>query len=129
MDEQQAMKLLHAERRRQVDVEGWSVHHDDEHADGEMAKAAAIYHLNAQGNCSFGADGIPLGWPWEAQWWKPKDPVRDLVRAGALYIAEKERLHRLPGSYGLKLERSRRMDPKIKAVVQTLSKLPTPETI
>ena len=124
MDERQAIDLIYAERRRQVEVEGWDERHDDEHDDGAMARAAAIYYLNATGRCSFGDNGIPLGWPWDAQWWKPKDSMRDLVRAGALYVAEKERLHRLPGSYGLKRERSRRMNPKIKAVVQSLLSLP-----
>lgn len=32
-----------AERRRQVDVEGWTIDHDDKHANGEMASAAACY--------------------------------------------------------------------------------------
>ena len=41
--------------------------------------------------------GAPFGWPhtWDASWWKPKDRRRDLVRAGALIIAEIERLDRL----------------------------------
>jgi hypothetical protein len=34
-------------------------------------------------------------WPWEDKWWKPKDRRRDLVRAGALIVAEIERLDRL----------------------------------
>jgi hypothetical protein len=33
-------------------------------------------------------------WPWSVQWWKPKDRRRDLVRAGALIVAEIERLDR-----------------------------------
>lgn len=124
MDQYQAMDLIHAERRRQVNAEGWTEHHDDAHDDGSLGLAASIYHLNATRKCSFGDNGVPIGWPWEAQWWKPKDPARDLVRAGALYIAEKERLRRLPGSYGLKWARSKRMDPKIDAVVQSLLALP-----
>lgn len=120
MNASQAKMLISAERRRQVQIEGWTELHDDEHADGEMAKAAAVYHLHAIGRCSFGDNGIPIRWPWEAQWWKPKDPSRDLMRAGALYMAEKERLRRLPGSTDLKLARSRRMDKKIEAVVQAL---------
>ena len=35
-------------------------------------------------------------WPWSLDWWKPKDPRRDLVRAGALIVAEIERLDRQP---------------------------------
>lgn len=34
-------------------------------------------------------------WPWSREWWKPKNPRRDLVKAGALIVAEIERLDRL----------------------------------
>jgi hypothetical protein len=33
-------------------------------------------------------------WPWSREWWQPKDRRRDLVRAGALIVAEIERLDR-----------------------------------
>lgn len=33
-------------------------------------------------------------WPWDREWWKPKDRRRNLVRAAALLIAEIERLDR-----------------------------------
>ena len=36
-------------------------------------------------------------WPWAAEWWKPKDCRRNLVRAGALILAEIERLDRKNG--------------------------------
>lgn len=124
MTEYEALVLIQTERQRQINVEGWSPQHDDEHDDGEMARAAAIYYLNAKGECTVGADGIPLGWPWDAQWWKPKDPLRDLVRAGALFTAEKERLFRMPGSGSLKRNRARRMDAKIRTVIDALIKLP-----
>lgn len=119
----QAMSLVRAERNRQKEVEGWSIEHDDAHADGAMALAAGIYFLHAEGRCTMREDGIPMGWPWDAAWWKPKTPERDLVRAGALYLAEQERLQRLPGSFGLKRARGARIDPKIKAVLQRLCRL------
>jgi hypothetical protein len=31
-------------------------------------------------------------WPWSFEWWKPKDRIRNLVRAGALIAAEIDRL-------------------------------------
>lgn len=42
------------------------------------------------------ADGHPppVDWPWATRWWKPKDRVRNLERAGALIIAELERIER-----------------------------------
>jgi hypothetical protein len=73
-----------AERRRQIEVEGFSAAHDDRHAEGELAEAAACYavrRLNAR-------------WPWDLEWWKPKGIRRNLIKAAALIIAEIERLDR-----------------------------------
>jgi hypothetical protein len=34
-------------------------------------------------------------WPWDPSWWKPSpDPIRNLVKAGALIAAEIDRLQR-----------------------------------
>lgn len=102
-----AARDMLAERRRQVEAEGWTPKHDDEHDKGEMARAAACYALHAGSCFAWRADeyqsakpheGNPAAqdrlWPWDMQWWKPKDPRRDLVRAGALILAELERLDR-----------------------------------
>lgn len=102
-----AARDMLAERRRQVEAEGWTPQHDDEHDKGEMARAAACYALHAGSCFAWRADayqsakpheGNPAAqdslWPWDMQWWKPKDPRRDLVRAGALILAELERLDR-----------------------------------
>lgn len=77
-----------AERSRQIEAEGWTPEHDDQHKAGELAKAATCY-----------ASVYPLAasyWPWDLKWWKPSDRRRNLVKAGALIIAEIERLDRLP---------------------------------
>lgn len=80
-----------AERQRQIEVEGWTAAHDDEHAGGEMAQAAACYALRA----THQHDQAHDLWPWDDVWWKPKDPRADLVRAGALIAAEIARIDRL----------------------------------
>jgi hypothetical protein len=85
-----------AERRRQVEVEDWTPDHDDGHKSGELAIAAACYALNATDDTD-GPEVRFVGaelWPWADEWWKPTDPRRDLVKAGALLIAEIERLDR-----------------------------------
>lgn len=85
------------ENGRQVEVEGWTTDHDDTHLDGEMADAAALYaSLRVRHITGFAT------WPWDAKWWKPKDRRRDLVRAGALILAEIERLDRKNDSAALK---------------------------
>lgn len=92
-----------AERRGHVQREGWTSEHDDQHSDGSMASAAAAYCLGepehrtiapAPGGRPGVATYIWRIWPWAAKWWKPKDRRQDLVRAGALIIAEIERLDR-----------------------------------
>ncbi|HEY3694089.1 hypothetical protein [Phenylobacterium sp.] len=102
---------IFAERHRQVRVEGWTPDLDDEHhGGGGMARAAACYAyagsldhptrrervVQALWDRRGSEDGRPIKllWPWAMRWWKPKDRRRDLVRAGALIIAELERLDR-----------------------------------
>ena len=84
------------ERERQISVEGWSADHDDGHPNGELAQAAGCYALHAgQPEPAQVRPGYaPQEWPWDAKWWKPTDRRRNLVKAGALIVAEIERLDR-----------------------------------
>lgn len=97
----QAARDVLAERQRQISVEGWTLEHDDEHGRGEMARAAACYALHAAGQASehpgisLSLESSALGvWPWDQAWHKPSDTRRNLVKAGALILAELERLDR-----------------------------------
>lgn len=101
-----------AERARQVEAEGWTPEHDDAHQNREMAVAAGCYAIFAAGTEDgraatdlpgrYTVDGKPIKaffawqnvWPWDRSWWKPTSPRRDLVKAGALILAEIERLDR-----------------------------------
>lgn len=94
-----------AERQRQISVEGWTQWDDDnEQGSGHLSSAAACYALNAStwlrhpgaSRTNYAALS-PINWtnwPWAEQWWKPKAPRRDLVKAGALILAEIERIDR-----------------------------------
>ncbi|BBV87824.1 hypothetical protein STW0522ENT62_32700 [Enterobacter kobei] len=84
-----------AERQRQKSVEGWMPEHDDEHCNGELAMAAVCY-INETGTVNRNG-GKPWGWPWDASWWKPNARRRNLVKAGALILAEIERIDRAAG--------------------------------
>ena len=96
--------LIVLERLRQVQEEGWSAEHDDQHGDGELVEAARAYCRAANGgyagqylrpNSGF----APADWPFERSSWKPGlDPIRNLVKAGALIAAEIDRLERAGGS-------------------------------
>lgn len=82
-----------AERQRQISVEGWTPEHDDFGADGPaLAVAAGCYALFTDAYPNYGEP--PPQWLWAASWWKPSTPRRDLVKAGALILAEIERLDR-----------------------------------
>ena len=82
-----------AERNRQISAENWTPEWDDLKPDGELADAAACYALSAAGWSTYAASER---WPWSKAWWKPSTPRRDLIKAGALILAEIERLDRVP---------------------------------
>jgi hypothetical protein len=106
-------ELIAAERQRQIDKEGWSPKHDDEHQDGELAVAAACYAIAEEDgyvvlsvdrkyvDADDVEDCVPLyegqdAWPWEEEDDKRRkhDRLRRLVIAGALIAAEIDRMQR-----------------------------------
>lgn len=99
--------LITEERKRQIEKEGWTNSHDDEHNREELLDAARCYTLSAQAclysknNVTFNGgfrkgEDVPRDWPWNGLSWKPSgNPVRDLEKAGALIAAEIDRLLRL----------------------------------
>lgn len=110
-----------AERARQVAEEGWTTEHDDGHADGALARAAACYALPERLYVErryAGRVAFEDPWPWNDSWDKRKESpqrsgsyanhpyniptngearIRMLVRAGALIAAEIDRLERAEG--------------------------------
>lgn len=78
-----------AERERQISAEGMTNAGDDGYRAAELPRAAAAYILNGAN------DEAPAIWPWAKAWWKPRDARANYVRAGALILAEIERLDRL----------------------------------
>lgn len=83
------MIAIKAERRRQIAEEGWTAEHDDAYRLGELLSAAHAYADEP------GAKGVPPGsWPWSSLWWKPGSKARDLTKAGALCLAELDRMAR-----------------------------------
>ncbi|MFO6387241.1 hypothetical protein ACLBV0_04420 [Pseudomonas aeruginosa] len=84
----QAWLDVQAERRRQITAEGWTPEHDDLYCAAELPRAAAAYILSGAN------DEAPAIWPFSAKWWKPRDARANYMRAGALILAEIERLDR-----------------------------------
>ncbi len=103
-----AIELIATERQRQIDVEGFTPEHDDAHNQGGLLSwgAAAYAAVGSATIRGASAEEFPADmmheegdWPgdWEAEWWKPSDdPIRNLVKAGALIVAEIDLLLRMP---------------------------------
>ena len=109
------------ERQRQIEEEGWSAEHDDEHTDGSLALAAICYATPIKiYKIETIAGGFTVFDPWPESWagrydkrfrygenktkWanyipKPDTYTKDerldlLTKAGALIAAEIDRLER-----------------------------------
>ena len=91
-----AAQSVIAERQRQQSAEGWTPEHDDQYGESQLLWASSCYVLNT----IHSFNRIPLDWPWEPEWWKPTNPRRDLVKAGALILAEIERIDRAAAGKG-----------------------------
>lgn len=93
-----ALGDIERERRRQILDENWTPEHDDNHGANELVHAAVCYAMGDREIVARDESGRRLGaasiWPWHVKWWKPSDRRRDLVKAGALIVAEIERLDR-----------------------------------
>ena len=91
-----AIDEIRVERARQVTDEGWTPEHDDKHSDGSLAMAAALY---ASPSPLYATDSAGWSfydpWPWpDFDKRKRHNDRRRLVIAGALIVAEIERLDR-----------------------------------
>lgn len=89
-----------AERRRQVEAEGWNHASDDRQTDGQLGWAAATYAglaaLQQDETSHYTTlNVIDHSWPFPLSHLRTDDgPRRALVKAGALIVAEIERLDR-----------------------------------
>lgn len=111
------VELIAEERKRQIEKEGFSSEHDDEHHDESLPMAAALYAAPIKlyrvigcGHCNTVKRAVDP-WPWHryvdpprggphirvTAWDKREehDRLHQLVIAGALIAAEIDRLQRL----------------------------------
>lgn len=87
--------MIAAERERQITAEGYTAAHDDEHADGELVKAALCYLSHVDGSSMAG-----IGWPWDDGWNPSDDDTRTLAKVGAMVAAEIDRRNRGQNAIG-----------------------------
>jgi hypothetical protein len=108
-DERNGATRIVDERKRQIEKEGWTPEHDDQHGESELALAAVCYAAPEPlyVHRSFNVNGSDHHFvdPWPEEWgdiWdkrpakKPTDAqrIRMLEKAGALIAAEIDRLLR-----------------------------------
>jgi hypothetical protein len=89
------IERIASERKRQIEEEGWTAEHDDQHEDSGLAKAAASYaYPRTEGEHLSWKAAL---WPWADGWYRPcpNNRIRELEKAGALCAAEIDRLLRL----------------------------------
>lgn len=103
----QAIQLM---RVHQINSLGWHGDWCDQWTDSQLYRASSCYAArwrygqddpeNDPGQL-LKVDGTPQMWPFPAEWWQPRNCVSDLARAGALLVAEVDRLGRagLPWSH------------------------------
>jgi hypothetical protein len=97
------IELIAAERKRQIEEEGWTAKHDNEHDQDDLAIAGACYALPDTireiivGGIRCRRALIWELWPWDSKWFNPmpKNRIRELAKSGALIAAEIDRLQRL----------------------------------
>lgn len=87
---QEAIRLIREERERQILVEGFTPHLDKVRGHENLVLAAATYEMEPKHR-----EEHPHSWPWDMTWWKPSDHtakgrIKELKKAGALYMAAKQ---------------------------------------
>ena len=89
------IERIAAERKRQIEVEGFNAEHDENQTCDELAFAAAAYALTDE--FFYPGDRLQHVWPWSHDWWKPSpdNRIRELEKAGALIAAEIDRIQAL----------------------------------
>lgn len=93
-----AIELIADERKRQIEEKKFSIVNDNSYHYGQLADAAACYAMTSGVRYSVGA--LKYIFPWIKECFKPaqdnapQNRIRELVKAGALIVAEIERLQR-----------------------------------
>ena len=95
-----AIEMIAEKVRTNVEHKGYTAEHDDAHNKGELCAAATCYLDRGwlqiqQKQPREEPSKPPFIWPFESASWKPSDdPIRNLVHACALIVAEIGRLQR-----------------------------------
>lgn len=87
---------IFAERQRQIVLEGHTPEADQAYRTDQLIDAAISYLVavkeRRRGRLLGGQPVTPHEWPWDFEFFKPKNDDADLARAGALVAAEMDRV-------------------------------------
>jgi hypothetical protein len=92
------VELIAAERKRQIEEEGFTAEYDDQYSMNELARLAAGYAIPSDERELLQGKGIfryflsSNEMEWQAT---PGNRIRELTKAGALIVAEIDRLQRV----------------------------------
>ena len=86
------IELIAEERQRQIDKEGYDEEHDAKEPINRMVACAISYAM-------YDIDELEAEawWSWDRKYYKPKDRLRNLERAGALIAAAIDKLQAQKG--------------------------------
>lgn len=91
-----ALELIAVERNKQVTEKGFSEEMDKKYTDGQLSKLAVLYATPDSERIYGDMCDFPVNYPndFDLRYWKPSpcDRIKELVKAGALIVAEIERL-------------------------------------
>lgn len=86
---------IEQERLRQINQLGYDSGYDDFHyADKPDLLRVALIYASQTTHPEEANKRVPIGWPWDARFWKPGLPRRMLIKAAALIVAHIEVLDR-----------------------------------
>lgn len=86
MKNKKVLKLIQAEREKQVARYGYSAEHDKIWVGEELAQAAAVYAMPV-------SKRRVADWPFDMKFYRPESSrVDELIKAAALIVAEIERI-------------------------------------
>lgn len=89
------IELITEERQRQLEKEGWTSKHDDQHTSQQLPILAMLYACPAKYRPMLNPTGWFTAMQWNLDWWKPTERIKELQKAGALIAAEIDRLQRI----------------------------------
>ena len=83
-------ELIAEERKRQIEIEGFTAESDLRYKNGELFYAGCCYHSAAklrESGCDPGTP--PTNWPFSTEYWKPSpdNRVKEIIKSGALLQA------------------------------------------